>query len=249
MTRQINLGRMFGLFDASRRRRGAASVVAAVGIAATGLIAPAGSASTRPGSFAACVGNPATTTEASPSPRLLSMLGILRRPQTAGDALPPVSHGGLLPGGAEGVYIHYVRLARVVSGSSYYLVPVAKACGSGAEEVFLNVRSPPDFSGYGGATASLIEHGRFHGSQGLGVNSVVYGVVPDGVAKVTLTYAPSGPNSISPSRQPGVTVTTRPVNNVFVVRVHQDPGSASLPKTIVWRSAKGKVIKRIQGSG
>jgi hypothetical protein len=132
-----------------------------------------------------------------------------------------------------------------VSGTAYYVIPVAKGCGSSAEEVFLNDRSPRGFSGFGGATSTGIEHGRLLGTQGSGDSSVASGIVPDGVAKVSLSYAPSQPNAISPSRQRAVTVRTKPVSNVFVVAVPRDPGSADLPKTIVWRSAKGSVIRTI----
>jgi hypothetical protein len=149
-------------------------------------------------------------------------------------------------GGEEGIFIHYIRLARVVSGTSYYVMPLAKGCGSSAEEVLLNARSSQG-SGFAGATLAQIQQGRDHGSQGSGASSVVSGIVPDGVARVTLTYPPRGPNNIYPAKQPAVTVTTTPVSNVFVVRVHQDPGSSSVPKTIVWRSANGHVIRRIHG--
>jgi hypothetical protein len=165
----------------------------------------------------------------------------------ASDAPPSTPFPELPRFGEEGIFIHYIRLARVVSGTSYYVMPVAKGCSSSVEEVLLNDRSSQS-SGFGGATLTQIQQGHDLGSQGRGSSSVVSGLVPDGVAKVTLTYPPSGPNNISPTRQPAVTVTTAPVNNVFVVRVHRDPGSASLPKMIVWRSAKGKVIKKIHGS-
>ncbi len=177
------------------------------------------------------------------------MLAVLRSPQTPLDALPASS----LPGGVqhmgEGIYINYVRDVGVISGTTYYVIPVARGCASSKEEVILYTHSARGFSGWFGATPRAIEQGRLLGSEGTAASSVVSGIVPDGVAKITLKYAPAKPSSISPRRQLAVTVTAKPMNNVFAVHVPQNPGSASLPKTIVWRSAKGAVIKRIHPAG
>jgi hypothetical protein len=175
------------------RRGGAAAVLAAVASGATGLIVAVGSAGSPAASSVQCLGHPVTTSEGSPSARAPSMLAVLRRRQTAADTPPSTPFPELPRFGGEGILIHYIRLARVVSGTSYYVMPVAKGCRSSTEEVLLNARSPQG-SGFGGATLAQIQQGRDLGSQGLGASSVVSGIVPDGVAKVTLTYSPRGPN-------------------------------------------------------
>jgi hypothetical protein len=72
----------------------------------------------------------------TPSGALLSMLGVLRRPQTASDQLPPrkIWRGphskphtypyGTYPS-ADGIYDRYIRKARSRYGASYYVVPAA----------------------------------------------------------------------------------------------------------------------------
>jgi hypothetical protein len=69
----------------------------------------------------------ATISQGSPSATILSTLPILRRPATSADQLPsPRYFHGRLIGPFQGgvVYVRYVRLARVVDGISFYLVPV-----------------------------------------------------------------------------------------------------------------------------
>jgi hypothetical protein len=60
------------------------------------------------------------------------------------------------------------------------------------------------------------------------------GVVPDGVATVTLTFPP-----------PVHAVTTRVEGNVYAVHVDQSPRYAHYhPPTVIWRSADGRVLQR-----
>jgi hypothetical protein len=211
---------------------------------------PALAAANRPpGPALVCAASPSTISEAAPAPDVLSMLAVLRTPPTSLDTLPATSLPGGVPHIGEGIYIKYVRQAGVILGTTYYVIPVAKGCSSSQEEIVLYSHSPQGFAGGSGGTPSAIEHGRLLTSQGTAASSVVSGIVPDGVAKVTLEYAAAKPSAISPTEQRAVTVTAKPVNNVFAVRVPQNPGSASLPKTIVWRSAKGSVIKRIHPAG
>lgn len=66
-----------------------------------------------------------TLSTGSPSAGLLNALGVLRRPVTASDRLPAPLRQVLRGSGARGVYVAYVRLARVAFGRSYYLVPAA----------------------------------------------------------------------------------------------------------------------------
>ena len=67
--------------------------------------------------------------EGTPSAQMLSVLGVLRRPATAADRLPPgfYRHGHLLAARiSSGVYVRYIRLARIENGVSYYIVPTAR---------------------------------------------------------------------------------------------------------------------------
>jgi hypothetical protein len=210
------------------------AVVVAV-VVAFGVAAPTGSAS-RPLINRACFEAPSTANTGAPSSAFLSMLGVLRRPQRPSDdlELSLLSHVG------EGVYVNYIRLARVVAGTSYYLIPVAKPNCSGPEELLLNERSPGGFASYGGATAAHIADGKLFGTCCKGPTAVVAGVVPDRVAKVSITYPKSG-------RLHAVTITTKPVENVFVVTVPRESTVAAVPKSVIWRSAKGKVIKTTHG--
>lgn len=56
----------------------------------------------------------------APGSALLATIGVLRRPETTGDALP---HGALSGGRGEQVYAGATRRALVADGTSYYVVP------------------------------------------------------------------------------------------------------------------------------
>lgn len=68
----------------------------------------------------------------------------------------------------------------------------------------------------------------------------VSGVVPDGVATVTLSYRAYEGN-------PAVTVTAKVVNNVFVTTITRPRATRGVPPTMVWRSASGGVLKTLHG--
>jgi hypothetical protein len=178
--------------------------------------------------------------EGTPNAKLLSILAVLRRPQASTDALPTPPSGSWWFG--EGVYSKYVRRARVVDGVAYYVVPVAKGwalkCATHEGVVFATA-GPEGYGSGGTATAAEIEHGaRLEGlfwKDGSGVQS---GIVPDGVAKVTLRY---------PARHHlRATVTVAAVGNVYVTAVPPAArGSETpvLPTTVLWLSAKRHVLK------
>jgi hypothetical protein len=87
-----------------------------------------------------------------------------------------------------------------------------------------------------GAWAGLIKtHGIFNGG------SVAHGVVPNGVASVTLEYRTS---------QPGQTANYAGniVNNVFAIKVARSDARISAER-MIWRSASGAVIKVIPEKG
>lgn len=90
--------------------------------------------------------------------------------------------------------------------------------------------------GYCGSSPAGIAAGRSLGSTTtLGGTTTFIGVVPDGVATVTLSF---------PGR---ATTTARVVGNVLVARSPAGAGSRA-PEKIVWRSAGGRVIKTIHGA-
>jgi len=87
-----------------------------------------------------------------------------------------------------------------------------------------------------GATAWDITQAGDMSSHGTNGNATVSGVVPDGVATITFRY---------PGRRHGATsITTRPVNNVFVYRAPRTSPTA-FPNAIIWRNGHGKVIKTL----
>jgi hypothetical protein len=216
----------------------------------------------------------------TPEPELLSILGVLRRPATPADRLPRAMQANSR---GQGAYVHYIRLARVQNGISYYIEPVsslssgssltprcliavaaalrkelpripaplraptlarfseqsreAKVRSNQANQpgICLLMNGPKVSGGTCGATASEIR------SEGLlGFYGQVSGVVPDGVASVTLRYPASTGHSAE-------TITANVVENIFATsrqsqlplfRGHERP-------TVTWRSALGRVIRTV----
>ena len=219
--------------------------------------------------------------EGAPSPALLAILGVLRRPAKPTDALP----GRRLPAEeilarARGIYVHSIRRARVRDGIGYYIAPVANANPLSAiparcyaeqrtalrrelprapkrlrapilaleprfvDQQRYDLRPQPGVcllalrkQGAGGISCNLTistikrgSVGTFQGQPSAG-GGVIYGVVPDGVATVTLYL-------------PGRVVTGRVTANVYIVRY---PGRLlnGFQHLTIWRSANSKIIKTI----
>jgi len=184
--------------------------------------------------------------EGAPSKSLLSMLGVLRRPATPADALPQrIADAIFLPSGFK-VYAKYIRRARVVGDRTYYVMPARfAACAplqrhDGVElACVLRVQQRiVDAGASGGSTATEIkQRGMFmvggsclHTAQA----TLIAGVVPDGVATVTLRY-------------PASTFTTTPVNNIVVANVPHPGVPLDRPLTMTWRAANGTIIKTVTG--
>jgi hypothetical protein len=101
-------------------------------------------------------------------------------------------------------------------------------------------------SGGGGPSANEIEQGQGDfGTDGIGGGAIVSALVPDGVASVALYYPANG--SAGMNRRP-FTVTTRPVENVIVVKVPR-PAPDAFAQKMVWLSARGTTIKTISRPG
>jgi hypothetical protein len=209
------------------------------------------------------------TSNGMPSELMLSTLAVLRRAATGADKLPArVTLGG----DVAGVYVRFTRLARVVNGISYYVVPaktnldrpaLTARCAAAitttlhAElpQIPPNLRAPTlalerkllaadtTKPAVGGVVCLIVAAARASGGTCgsdpaeikaygmLGEEGRVSGIVPDGVASVTLRY-------------PARTVTLNVVNNVFAAP-HPSSGRLTRPPSILWRDASGKAIKTV----
>lgn len=85
-----------------------------------------------------------------------------------------------------------------------------------------------------GSTATDIEQGHTTGTGGPTGVPVAYGVIPDGVATVTLHYGRRA-------------FTVHAIGNVWILPLHGRQPQYGFPDKTVWRSAAGAVIKTIQG--
>jgi hypothetical protein len=63
---------------------------------------------------------------------------------------------------------------------------------------------------------------------------------------VVLVYGATEPNNPSHKKHHAARVVATVVNNVFGANVPRDPGDAVQPAKIIWRSAKGAVLKEIR---
>lgn len=217
--------------------------------------------------------------DGAPSHALLSILGVLRRPATPADSLPPPLRNSA--GDAQGVYVRYVRRARVENGISYYVVPASNVLPSGvlpekcvaalsaalraelpriapalrgptlraerrapateheyAEQqatggVCLMFYGPKANGGTCGATASELSATGLISS-----TSPLSGVVPDGVASVSVEY----PGKAKSTQR---TVTVGVVGNVFVTPIFSSSVFGHEQPKMIWRSAGGEIIKTI----
>lgn len=255
-----------------RRHRGvaAAVTVAAAAIAAL-LLAFADGGGSHPGSAslssgrppskaarlssASCLSSKGKALQRAPSRSLLSILGVLRRPATAADALPPAIGNLQGQGLTRDVFVRYIRRTRVVSGSPYYIYPAILAgCGvQKAREGIMELATHVDLGdgifggeGGGGYTAAEIEQGQAvgTGAPGSSTSTTITMIVPDDVAHVTLRY-PAGPASgYSRKISPPFTITTTPLNNEVVVKVPRNAGPEAIQGiTMIWRAPNGHITK------
>jgi hypothetical protein len=239
------------------------------------------------------------TNVGSPPPSLLSILGVLRLPETPADKVPPqiTSH-------EVDLYVNYIRLARSAFGRDWYvwvagppqgslppanenrclaaeaadfrseLPSIPKALRAPTTQMF-NVQlgaerrfdaHPPrpvgvhlfglnpggGGGGGGGADAAEIAKQGMWGSSsgGTGANpglTLFHGVVPDGVATVTLHYPAGKVGGFSRRTASAVTINAHAVNNVVVVSVPRAGAQAMGAVTTTWRAADGTTITTIHG--
>lgn len=189
-----------------------------------------------------------------PSKSLLSILGVLRRPATAADAGSGITAQGF----TSAVFVHYIRRARVINGSPYYIYPaILGGCGTGekAHEGIMDLAKNVDLghglvggTGGGGASAEDIEQGRDveRGAPGSSTSETITMVVPDRVATVTLHYGPGPASGYTKKISPPFTITSPVINNELVVLLPRSVSLEGVPGVrMIWRAANGRIIKRL----
>lgn len=124
-----------------------------------------------------------------------------------------------------------------------------------AEGIAVVVLSPSGASGpsvdaYSATTTRLLQRGAISqvGFRS-GTGTVLSGVVPDGVASVTLHF-PAQSGGANPA--PPLSVTARPIKNAFIIRVPRSfipqAFGGTTPDSIKWQAANGTVIRTIHPS-
>ncbi len=113
----------------------------------------------------------------------------------------------------------------------------------------ISIYAPGNRFGGGPSTVASIDEGKDLGEGGAATGSgpnasLVDGLVPDGVASLTLHYDAGSLGGYSHTHAPAADITTKPVNNVFVAIVPRSTGNAQ-PSTVTWRAANGTIIKTI----
>jgi hypothetical protein len=187
-----------------------------------------------------------------PPAALLSILGVLRQPPSAAHAVPTQALQG-----ESDLYVNYVRFARSAFGRDWYVWVSAPrfhppgACSSPGVTLFgVGVGGG---GGGGDASAAQIEsHGSWMSiSGGTGADparTLFAGVVPDGVATVTLQYPAGKLGGFSRRSGPALTVTGHAVSNVVVVSVERAGEQATGAVTTTWRTTSGTIIKTLHGA-
>jgi hypothetical protein len=250
------------------RHRGVAgaAVVAAGAIAAILLAFAGGGGGSRPGNASLSPGRAPSKSAGRPSPSscqgkalqgppsksLLSILGVLRRPATAADAGSGITAQGF----TSAVFVHYIRLTRIVDGGSYYIYPgIVGGCGTGekAHEGIMHLAKNVDLghglvggTGGGGASATDIEQGKDvqSGPPGSSTSETITMVVPDGVATVTLHYGPGPASGYTKKISPPFTITSPVINNELVVLLPRSVSLEGVPGVrMIWRAANGHVLE------
>jgi len=228
--------------DASRRprrrasprpRRLAVAVLAAfsvggTAIAATGLWRPILG---EPG-----LGQPPTTSASSPPAAQLTALGVLRRPQTPADRSAETEEElRYMSSTASGVRTDYVRLLSDTTGvGPAILVPVTRIrrpLESGPPAVLARQPSTDalcllvgDRDGEGSGKACFTTADVLQGGATLSLGSGFFGLAPDDVRLVTVTFGDGAVRSVAPS------------SNFFTVMMP----SGAIPASMTWVLTSGR---------
>jgi hypothetical protein len=210
----------------------------------------------------------------APGGELISILGVLRRPATAADAVP----GGLAREGMTDLYTRYLRRAQVAGGLTFYVVPARSRGFNGlpsvaclaAEDAALRralpqippslrtgtlaleskletfygrarAQRPQDVmcivvtaSNGGGESCGLPAAEILHGAAAENQLGVLTGIVPDGVATVTLRFPAAG-------HRPARSLTATVHGNVYAVPAPRGISSGAQP-AVIRRAAGGRLL-------
>ncbi len=195
----------------------------------------------------------------APPATLTSILGVLQRPATPADELPAEALAGIVPYAYPALWLGSVRLLDTVGDKRYFLIPgvydppplpevcvnlepprvrrlSAKALRLGPRGPVVTLEAystnqtggiPYTASAIQAGTANNIAFGR------AGSTTAFYGLVPDGVASVTVTAGGASP------------ATVPVANNFFLTQIPAP--SADEPYTITqqWYAADGTLIKTV----
>jgi len=213
---------------------------------------------------AGCQPRPPALRQGAPSHELLSLIGVLRRAQQPSDVLPKQV---LTPLGL-GTYIDYVRLARRVGATRYYIVParglatpmLSRRCHTAVRATMLRAdatlpkrlrvpvavllpvqqKVPTERPAAQLCLISVHRNASFTGDCEV-TSAIESGQLIEQTATVFAGIVPDGVASVL-LRYPRRTVTERVVDNVFVAHVAH--GEDAVPPRIVWRGASGRVIRQ-----
>jgi hypothetical protein len=181
-------------------------------------------------------GAPASTTSLTAPPRAqLAMLSVLRRPQAAKDQSPAAIHLlGLIGDRQIGVRLSYVRLLTPASGQVALLVSLEHVHGPQAANLclFFGDQDPlhaNSSSGVCGNTQTLRSNGLI-----ANVGSAIFGIVPDGVARVVAQYA-DGHAASSPVRDNYFAIAAAPTSTSPI-------GHITSPHALRWLDNAGRTI-------
>jgi len=184
--------------------------------------------------------------QGAPSRSLLSILHVLRRPAVAVDAGSGIAAQGF----TSGVFVHYIRRARVVAGSTYYIYPgIVGGCGTGESphEGIMELAKHVDLghgliggSGGGGSTAAEIEQGESAGTgpPGSSTSATITMIVPDGVARVRWVFAGHG--------HPLLNVSIDVKGNIASANVAR--ALNDFPTQTTWYAPDGRPIQTTRGA-
>jgi hypothetical protein len=175
------------------------------------------------------------------SPKTLSTFSVLRRAATPSDSWPRTD---LLPPNVSFDQPLFRRTGSL-GGYKFFLLP-AGTCGS-PQTLYIGALGSIS-TVQGGATLSQVKRFGEWIAQGKGGGSLVAGLLPDGVAKVTVTY-PKGRGHPGGVAYPhAVRKTVRVRNNMALFRLGRTPDDASSPSRQIWLSKSGRVIRRAPGN-
>jgi hypothetical protein len=174
-------------------------------------------------------------------PKVPSTFSVLRRSATPADSWPRTD---LLPSGTtfdQPLFRHTGSLGAY----RFFLLP-AGTCGTQATLYIGALGSISTVQG--GATLAQVKRFGEWIAQGKAGGSLVAGLLPDGVAKVTVIY-PKGRGHPGGVAYPhAVRKTVRVRNNMALFRLGRPPDDAASPSRQIWFSKSGRVIRRAPGN-